>query len=281
MFNVGGGEILLICVLALVVVGPEQLPSLLRKLGQYAGQAKQMSDSLRSEFMAGTEPFQESIKEFQKGMNDFSSTVTENADVRTWGTGSAGDPIVPRGFADQEAGVRNDAESGETSVTDPIDDASKGSDATGDVAVAAGAAVVAEPITSPSRTKKLEITPPVNPWAPLPGSGADTKRGESSGTDSKGTESSGADSNGTASPQTAPPEPAAPPTANESDIAGATAEEQSRIAEQNEMAAQQLANRGRERTVIPPIPPFSSFPPRDPEPPSAVPVDDEVAGENA
>lgn len=218
MFNVGGGELLLICVLALVVVGPEQLPILLRKLGQYAGQAKQMSDSLRAEFMAGTEPFQESVREFQKGMNDFSSTVTENADVRKWGAGTADDPIVPRGFADQSGGQ-------------PSDEILESS---------------AEAITAPDRPKKLEITPPVNPWAPLPGSGVDpgpeavVDAGLGSSGELSETESS------VVEPDAAEP-----------------AESEPAVDEQAEAAARQLANRGRERTPIPPIAPFSSFPPAD------------------
>ncbi|NNF55443.1 MAG: hypothetical protein HKN03_13505 [Acidimicrobiales bacterium] len=232
MFNVGGGELLLICVLALVVVGPEQLPGLLRKLGQYAGQAKQMSDSLRAEFMAGAEPFQESIREFQQGMNDFSNTVTENADVRNWGAGTADDPIVPRGFADQASSQPGD----ESSSTEDLADA--------------------EAITAPDRSKKLEITPPVNPWAPLPGSGADsqvdpaTDPGEGQGNESRagtvadpGTDTDGGFDTGAGSESRNATEPT--------------------VDEQAEAAARKLANRGRGRTVIPPIAPFSSFPPAD------------------
>ncbi len=230
MFNVGGGELLLICVLALVVVGPEQLPVLLRKLGQYAGQAKQMSDSLRAEFMAGAEPFQESIREFQKGMNDFSNTVTENADVRNWGAGTADDPIVPRGFADQ-------------SSTEPADQSAS-----------TAASDDAEAITAPDRPKKLELTAPVNPWAPLPGSGADSSTDPTidSGPGTGQETELGAGTVG---------EPGSETGAGTDTEPGAGIEPT--VEEQAEAAAQQLANRGRERTVIPTIPPFSSFPPAD------------------
>lgn len=151
MFNVGGGEILLIALLALIVVGPEQLPGLLRKLGYYAGQARQMSNALRAEFMAGAEPFQDSMREFQRGMTDFSNTVADAADPNRWGSGTSEDPVVPRGFAEETA-----------------------DDSTGEAAEA-------EPIPIPERKKKLEITPPPNPWAPLPGSGADTEPADRNG----------------------------------------------------------------------------------------------------
>ena len=53
MFNIGGGEIMVIALLALIVVGPEQLPGVLRKLGQTAAHLRSMSSSLRDEFMTG------------------------------------------------------------------------------------------------------------------------------------------------------------------------------------------------------------------------------------
>jgi hypothetical protein len=94
-----------------------------------------MSTSLRAEFMAGAEPFQDSIREFQQGMTDFSHTLSDAADPKKWAEGTPYDASAP-----------------------------------------AAESEIAEPISAPERTKhpKLEITPPVNPWAPLPGSGADT-----------------------------------------------------------------------------------------------------------
>jgi sec-independent protein translocase protein TatB len=137
MFNVGGGEILLIALLALIVVGPEQLPGLLRKLGYYAAQARQMSTSLRAEFMAGAEPFQDSVREFQRGMTDFSHTLSDAADPKKWAEGTPND------------------ESGQSAGSE-----------------------TAEAIPARTKQPKLEITPPPNPWAALPGSGAETSRDE-------------------------------------------------------------------------------------------------------
>ncbi len=165
MFNIGGPEFALIIVLALVVVGPEQLPGLIRKAGQYAAQARQMSSTLRAEFMAATEPMQDSLKEFQQGMNEFQTgvtdlgnTVTEAADPKKWGAGTAEDPIVPRGFAD-----------GDSAQSAPGTEAAA---ASGTAAAASGkadpwAADRVQPITEPERPKKLKVTPPVNPWDPI------------------------------------------------------------------------------------------------------------------
>ena len=200
MFNVGGQEFALIIVLALVVVGPDQLPGLIRKMGHYAAQARQMSTSLRAEFMSVTEPMQDTFKEFQEGMNEFqtgmtdlSKTVTDAADVKQWGTGAADDPIVPHGFAD---GQSADGESGDGTDSEKASDGkadtadipatdqrvadTSGSTAPGAPTPAAPAAAAAavtgrpdpwaddriQPITAPDRPKKkLELRAPVNPWA--------------------------------------------------------------------------------------------------------------------
>ncbi|MEZ5228421.1 MAG: hypothetical protein R2710_17635 [Acidimicrobiales bacterium] len=38
MFGIGGGEFLVIALVALIAVGPEQLPSVMRKFGNYVAQ---------------------------------------------------------------------------------------------------------------------------------------------------------------------------------------------------------------------------------------------------
>ncbi len=45
----------MIALIALVIVGPEQLPSVLRKLGKQAAQLRSMTQSIRDEFMSGVD----------------------------------------------------------------------------------------------------------------------------------------------------------------------------------------------------------------------------------
>lgn len=49
MFNVGGGEILVILVVALVVLGPDKLPSAMRTMGQVIGEVRKLSNGFQSE----------------------------------------------------------------------------------------------------------------------------------------------------------------------------------------------------------------------------------------
>ncbi len=69
----------MIALVALIAVGPEQLPSVMRKFGGYVAQLRGMADSVRGEFMNGA----------------------DQLDPGKWtGDGSDEKPIVPRGFAD-------------------------------------------------------------------------------------------------------------------------------------------------------------------------------------
>jgi len=50
MFDIGWTEILVIAVVAIIVVGPKDLPRMLRSLGRYAGQLRRTAGEFRSQF---------------------------------------------------------------------------------------------------------------------------------------------------------------------------------------------------------------------------------------
>lgn len=66
MFNIGAGEMILIALVLLIAVGPEQLPGVIRRTGRVVGQLKTMSDNLRRDFNA-------SLDEIERA-----------ADVKSW-----------------------------------------------------------------------------------------------------------------------------------------------------------------------------------------------------
>ena len=51
MFDIGIGfsELMLLAVLVIIVVGPEELPSLLRTIGRYIGQVKRIAGDFRAQ----------------------------------------------------------------------------------------------------------------------------------------------------------------------------------------------------------------------------------------
>lgn len=49
MFNVGGGELLVILLIALMVLGPDRLPGFARKAGKIMGDVRRISQGFQSE----------------------------------------------------------------------------------------------------------------------------------------------------------------------------------------------------------------------------------------
>ncbi len=49
MFNVGGGEVLVIALIALIVLGPQRLPGAARQVGKVVGDLRRMSAGFQSE----------------------------------------------------------------------------------------------------------------------------------------------------------------------------------------------------------------------------------------
>jgi sec-independent protein translocase protein TatB len=49
MFDIGWSELLIIAIVAIVVVGPKDLPRLMRKFGHYAGKLRHMANELKQQ----------------------------------------------------------------------------------------------------------------------------------------------------------------------------------------------------------------------------------------
>ncbi len=75
MLDLGWSELLIIGVVALIVVGPKDLPKMLRTLGQYAGRAKGIAREFqRSMDDAARQADIEELREVKKGLDDMRST---------------------------------------------------------------------------------------------------------------------------------------------------------------------------------------------------------------
>jgi sec-independent protein translocase protein TatB len=66
MFNVGAGELLVILLIALIVLGPDKLPDAARKIGNVMGELRRMSSGFQSEMRSAmdevTRPPLETVK---------------------------------------------------------------------------------------------------------------------------------------------------------------------------------------------------------------------------
>lgn len=71
MFNVGAGELLVILLIALIVLGPDKLPETARKVGNVMGELRRMSSGFENEIRAAMDevvrPPLETVKETEPG----------------------------------------------------------------------------------------------------------------------------------------------------------------------------------------------------------------------
>ena len=67
MFNVGAGEVLVILLLALIILGPDKLPDAARKVGNVMGELRRMSQGFQNEIKSALDeparPPLESVKD--------------------------------------------------------------------------------------------------------------------------------------------------------------------------------------------------------------------------
>ena len=94
MFNIGGGELLVIFLVALVVLGPTRLPEVARQAGKWMGEFRKISNGFQSEV--------------RQAMNDPVSTVVKKAEIAT--------PATSTSTATKDAAVAADEASADSQL---------------------------------------------------------------------------------------------------------------------------------------------------------------------
>ena len=74
MFDIGWSELVVIAVVALIAIGPKELPAVLRTVGQYMGKVRRMASEFQSQF-------QEAMREAE--MADIKKSVDEMTESAT------------------------------------------------------------------------------------------------------------------------------------------------------------------------------------------------------
>src|SRR5690349_15003839 len=105
MFDIGWSELVVIAVVALIAIGPKELPAVLRTVGQYMGKIRRMASEFQGQF-------QEAMREAE--MADLKKSVDEMTDAA-------------KGFTDFDplASVKKSVES---FSADPLGEHSKSAD---------------------------------------------------------------------------------------------------------------------------------------------------------
>lgn len=97
MFDVGWGELFLIGIVALIVVGPKDLPGLFRTLGQFTGRARMMARDFQRTLEqaadeAGVSEVQKTLRGVDQSLSSASDAARRFADRKIGGLDPEADP---------------------------------------------------------------------------------------------------------------------------------------------------------------------------------------------
>jgi len=79
MFDIGFWEIVLIAVVALVVVGPERFPGMVKKAGYWVGQFRRMANAVKSEIQLEVDK----AEELQRKIDEQKEILERNVNLDT------------------------------------------------------------------------------------------------------------------------------------------------------------------------------------------------------
>ena len=109
MFDIGWSELVVIAVVALIAIGPKELPGVLRMIGQWMGKARKMAAEFQGQFqeamreaeMADLKKSVDEMTDAAKGFTDFDPLASVKKEVDSF----AADPLAttPPASASPEA----------------------------------------------------------------------------------------------------------------------------------------------------------------------------------
>src|ERR1700694_3158338 len=75
MFDIGWGELVVIGIVALIAIGPKELPGVLRSLGQWMGKIRRMANEFQGQFQEAMREAE--MADLQKQADDLTKTATD------------------------------------------------------------------------------------------------------------------------------------------------------------------------------------------------------------
>src|SRR5678815_847430 len=73
-FDIGWGELVVIGIVALIVIGPKELPTVLRTIGTYMGKVRRMASEFQGQFQEAMREAE--VADLKKQADDIQSTVS-------------------------------------------------------------------------------------------------------------------------------------------------------------------------------------------------------------
>jgi sec-independent protein translocase protein TatB len=94
MFDIGWGELVVIGIVALIAIGPKELPTVLRTIGQYMGKVRRMANEFQGQFQEALREAE--VSDLKKQADDWKTTVTDFSNF---------DPLADKPKSDEPAAV--------------------------------------------------------------------------------------------------------------------------------------------------------------------------------
>jgi len=154
MFDIGWSEFAVIAVVALIAIGPKELPGVLRMVGQWVGKARKMAGEFQGQF-------QEAMREAE--MADLKKSFDE---VKEAASGFAGGNVMTSLQKDVSSALDisdKPATPLETAVSETI--SSTGEAVTSETKTSSAEAPVSEPLAIVPEDQPQPVTPDVHPTA--------------------------------------------------------------------------------------------------------------------
>jgi sec-independent protein translocase protein TatB len=79
MFNLGWGEIVVIGIVALIAIGPKELPTVLRTVGLWMGKVRRMANEFQGQFQEALREAE--LSDLKKHADDLSNSVSDLANI--------------------------------------------------------------------------------------------------------------------------------------------------------------------------------------------------------
>ena len=80
MGNLGGGEVLVILLVALIVLGPTKLPSAIRQIGRVVGEIRRIGQGFQQELREAAQPLQETKEALKAADKEFREATQKPID---------------------------------------------------------------------------------------------------------------------------------------------------------------------------------------------------------
>ncbi|WP_181706913.1 Sec-independent protein translocase protein TatB [Chthonobacter rhizosphaerae] len=181
MFEIGWSEIFLIAIVAIVVVGPKDLPRLLRTVGRFIGQARRLAGDFQSQFNAALREAEREVdlletKKAVQSINPFDEVKTALDPIRSIGDSLKADLAAVDSSSDQaEPEAAEPAKTGHAAPipgtpADPAPAVAPAPAASAQPAPAAAqpAAAPAQPTPAPAAAQPAPAAQPVSAAQPVP-----------------------------------------------------------------------------------------------------------------